>query len=191
LNRKTLAAAIALATLAAAPAFAAPAAPYISVAIGGSDTDIDCTGTDSCNNHALAAKVIGGYDFGNQFALEAMYVSLGEPKGTVGGADVGVESHYWGLGGAFRPAFNREWSGVVRLGVAFTSSRAKVGFLDLSGSQSYDSTNAYVGAGVAYAINKDMKIEADLDSTQVAIGNGSDKQTARVIDYTVGLTYSF
>jgi OOP family OmpA-OmpF porin len=190
MTRKIIAAALVLASMAAAPAFAAPA-PYVSVAVGGSSTDIDCTGADTCNDSALAVKVIGGYDFGNQFAVEGMYVSLGEPDGTVDGVKAGVQSSYWGLGGAFRPAFNQEWSGVFRAGVAFTTSKAKVSFNGASASQSFDSTNAYLGLGIAYAINKNMKIEADLDTTRVSIGEGSDKSDASVIDYTIGLTYSF
>jgi OOP family OmpA-OmpF porin len=190
MTRTILAAALALASLAAAPAFAAPA-PYVSVAIGGSDTDTDCTGTDTCNKNAVAVKLIGGYDFGNQFAVEAMYVSLGEPDGSVGGIDVGVHTAYWGLGGAFRPVFNKEWSGVVRAGVAFTTSKVNVAFDGGSGSQSFDSTNPYVGIGAAYAIDRNLKIEADLDSTRASIGSGDQKQTARVLDYTIGLTYAF
>jgi hypothetical protein len=190
MSRKILVAALALASFAAAPAFAAPA-PYVSVAVGGSNADIDCTGADSCDKNALAAKVIGGYDFGNQFAVEAMYVSLGEPDGSVDGIKVGIQSSYWGLGGAFRPAINQQWSGVFRLGVAFTTSKANVSFNGASGSESFDSTNAYVGAGLAYALSKDLKIEADLDSTRISVGDSPDKSTARVIDYTIGLTYSF
>jgi len=189
MTRTILAAALALASLAAAPAFAAPA--YVSVAVGGCDTDIDCTGATSCNNGAFAAKVIGGYVFGNDLALEGMYVSLGEPDGGVGDVKVGIQSSYWGLGGAFRPAFNKEWSGVARIGVAFVRSRAKASVGNLSGSTSYDSTSPYVGLGLAYAVGKDLKIEADLDSTRVSVGTGDEKQTARVIDYTIGLTYSF
>jgi len=190
MSRKIIAAALALASFAAAPAFAAPA-PYVSLAVGGSDADMDCTGADTCNKDALAVKVIGGYDFGNQFAVEGMYVSLGEPDGSVDGIKVGIQSSYWGLGGAFRPAFNQEWSGVFRLGVAFTTSKVNASFNGASGSQSFDSTNAYVGAGVAYALTKDIKVEADLDTTRVSVGDGADKSDARVIDYTIGLTYSF
>jgi OOP family OmpA-OmpF porin len=189
MTRTIIAAALALASLAAAPAFAGPA--YVSVAVGGSDSDIDCTGASSCNNGSFAAKVIGGYVFANDLALEGMYVSLGEPDGSVGDIKVGVESSYWGLGGAFRPAFNKEWSGVARIGVAFTKSRAKARLGDLSGSTSYDSTNPYFGLGLAYAVGKDLKIEGDLDTTRVSVGTGDEKSTARVIDYTIGLTYSF
>jgi len=190
MTRTIIAAALALASLAASPAFAAGPA-YVSVAVGGSDTDIDCTGATSCNNGAFAAKVIGGYTIANDLSIEGMYVSLGEPDGSVGDIKVGVESSYWGLGGAFRPAFNKEWSGVARIGVAFTRSRAKASMGGLSGSTSYDSTNPYFGLGLAYAVGKDLKIEGDLDTTRVSIGSGEDKSTARVIDYTIGLTYSF
>jgi hypothetical protein len=190
MNHKVIAAAFSLATLVSTPAFSAPA-PYVSLAIGGSNADIDCSGTDSCNNTATAVKVIGGYDFGNQFAIEGMYVSLGEPTSSMGSLDMGVQSSYWGLGGAFRPAFNKEWSGVLRLGVAFTTSKVKLSAPGGSGSQSYDSTNAYLGAGIAYAIDKNLKLEGDIDTTQISVLDGSDKQTARVVDYTVGITYSF
>ncbi len=190
MNRKLIATVFAVASLAGGSAFAA-AQPYVSVAVGGSDANIDCTGTDSCKNTAVAAKVIGGYDFGNAFAVEAMYVSLGSPKASLDGINTDIKSSYWGLGGAWRPAFNAEWSGVVRLGVAFATSKAEASLGTNSGSASFNSTQAYAGIGVAYAVSKDLKIEADLDSTQIQIGTGDEKSSARVLDYTIGLTYGF
>ena len=190
MNRKLIATVFAAASLVGGSAFAA-AQPYVSVAVGGSNANIDCSGTDSCSNNATAVKAIGGYDFGNSFAVEAMYVSLGSPKASLGGISTDIKSGYWGLGGAWRPAFNADWSGVARLGVAFASSKAEVTNGVTSGSQTFTSTQAYVGVGVAYAVTKDLKIEADLDSTQIQIGSGTDKASARVVDYTLGLTYGF
>jgi len=196
MNRHLVAAAFAVtASLAGMPAFAAAPSPYLGAAIGGSDTDIDCNGADSCKRAATAYKAFAGYDFGNAFALEGMYMSLGQPKAGVQGMDFGVDSSFWGVGGAFRPEFGSGWSGVVRGGIAFTTSKTDVYFLDANFgthvTQSFHSTNPYAGAGVAYAIDKHMKLEADLDATRVQAGDGDSHRTSRVLAWTLGASYSF
>lgn len=198
MNRTFTAGVFALATLASTSAFSQA---YVSGAVGGSHASIDCSGADSCSNNATAAKAIVGYDFGNRLAVEGMIVSLGSPHGVAEGVRVDIKSSFWGLGVAYRPDFGNNWSGVARLGAAFTTSRIEgsQASVDANGgvdlfqivAQSYHSTSAYAGLGVAYAVAKDVKIEADLDSTRISVFSGTDRQTARVIDYTVGVTFQF
>lgn len=193
MQRKILGAACALAALACAPAIAAPQG-YVTVGVGSSKVDLDCTGTNSCDNTDTAAKVVAGWEFAKDVAAEVSYNYLGQAKfnATVseGTFDFKIKSDYVGLGLAWRPQFGQSAFGaVVRTGVAFVNTRAEV--VDL-GSVSHSSTHPYFGLGVTYAIDRNWGVELSWDRTRASLDDGSGGDDDATVDaFTVAGTYHF
>lgn len=184
MNRKHIAA-LAIATLASAPAFSQV---YVGAAGGVSHANVDCTGTDSCDNSGTAAKVLVGYEFAKAFSAEATYYWLGTVKTSTEGIGVDFKGSYVGLGGAYRPAFGSSgWGGVVRVGAAFTTGK-----IESTGiSFSHDTTQPYFGLGLTYAVTKDLKAELDWDNTKVEYAVQDVSTTGTVNSFVIGATYSF
>jgi opacity protein-like surface antigen len=196
MNRKIIGAAFALTLLASAPAFSAPQG-YVTVGVGASHADIDCTGTSRCDNTGTAAKVVGGWEFANDFSAEVSYNYLGELKATVpsaefGDIDASFKGSYWGLGLAWRPQIANNFGAVVRVGAAFVNVKTDVGFSGGSGSTSHSSTHPYIGLGVSYAVTKELALELVWDRTDISVDDGSGGDASSTTDtYTLGATYRF
>ena len=177
MNRKLIATAIALASLASASAFAAP---YVGGSVGLSHVDIeDC----DCDKDGFAAKIFAGYEFTNNLAAEVTYYSLGKATEQ----DVDFKGAYWGLGGAWRPQFGNGWGGVARAGAAFVTGKIESGPVSFS----HDSTHPYFGLGVTYALEKNVRLELDFDSTEVTHAAYGASMTSTVNSLMFGVTYGF
>jgi len=193
MQRKILGAACALAALACAPAIAAPQG-YVTVGVGSSKVDIDCTGTNSCDNTDTAAKVVAGWEFAKDVAAEVSYNYLGQAKANVPfdgtNFDVKIRGDYVGLGLAWRPQFGATAFGaVVRTGVAFVNTRAEVSDL---GSVSHSSTHPFFGLGLTYAIDKNWGVELAWDRTRISTDDGSGGDDDATSDaFTLAGTYHF
>ena len=189
MNRKLIAAAFALASLASTPAFSQA---YVSAGAGVSHASLDCTGTDTCDNDDMAFRLIGGYQFDNNVSAEAMYFSLGKTQATLDIYKESIETSFWGLGAAYRADFGQGWYGTVRGGAAFANSRLEVSATGMgSGSQSRDSVHAYFGLGGSYAITKNVRLDADWLITKMSFAAGDFKYTNPVHAFTLGATYGF
>jgi len=188
--KKIVLAIAALTSLAGGSAFAQQA--YLGAAVGQSHFNVDCSGTTSCKDNDTGFKLFGGYKFTPNLAGEVTYfdygkVTAGVPLSSTTSATVRVRGTGVGLGVAAMGDFTPEWSGVARLGVA--SNRAKVSVIagSLSGSDSESKTTAYAGLGVSYAINKQMKLDAALDFSNIEYSG--EKSNVRLL--SVGVTYAF
>ena len=180
MHRNILGAALALALASTA----AHSQGYVQLAVGVSKADVDCS-SDSCDKTGTAAKLVGGYEFANDIAVEASYFSLGTASDNNTGTD--FTGTYWGLGGAWRPTFGNSWGGVARAGVAFVTGKIENHGVSIS----HDSTQPYFGLGVTYAFSKQLKAELDFDTTKVEHAIGNLKDTSTVNSFTLGASYAF
>jgi OOP family OmpA-OmpF porin len=155
---------------------------YVGVAAGGTNTDVDCAGTTSCDKSDTGFKLFGGYKLTENIAVEAHYADFGKAKLNVGTASIDVKMSGFGLGAAYLGDFTPDWNGVVRAGVA----RNKVK-LEGAASDSQSKTKAYVGAGVGYKLTKEVALTAAVDYTEGEIGGDKAKATL----YTIGVNYNF
>lgn len=198
MNRKIIGAAFALATLASASAFA-DAQGYVTVGVGATKVDIDCTGTSSCDDTGTAAKVVGGWEFTKDFAAEVSYNYLGQMKATftndptIGTGDVAIKASYVGLGVAWRPTFGNNFGGLVRAGAAFVNTKVDVTSSALGpGNESHSSTHPYFGLGLTYAFDKNFGVELTWDRVDVSVDDGSGGDSSSTTDtFALGATYHF
>jgi hypothetical protein len=195
-NKTLIAGAVALISLASGSAFAQT---YVGGNLGASHANHGCdaaaatTALSSCDKNDFAWKLYGGYQLpGTPFAGEITYFDLGEFKGSGTDAGTKTKDSYWGLGGAYRPNFGGGWGGVARLGAAYTTGKVDYSLDGVSGSHSKDGWHPYYGLGVNYEIAKNVKIEADWDSTRVTSRVPAfSSSTAVVNSYTIGASFGF
>jgi len=192
--KKTLAlVAVAVSALSAPPSFAQNL--YVGGAIGVANTDVDCSGTISCDKNPTGVKAYGGYKFNNMFAVELGYLSLGKAKASLNGADFGLpgtvgtslKTDGVTLGvAAFLPIAN-QFFGVVRAGAFAAKTKGEVSNSGITQSQSESHTQAYLGLGASYAVNKQLSVDGGVDLTKIKFGG----QSASVSFWSIGASYAF
>jgi OmpA-OmpF porin, OOP family len=163
---------------------------YATTAMGSSHMSNDCSFTRSeCNTHGLGFKVVGGYEFGNGFSVEAGYLSFGKFVLTVDeiGYSLGDEPTAVTLGGAYTLPLGQSWGANFRLGVARVKTTQTWGYHPFYLSNSQTATKAYGGVGVTYAISSTVKLELGVDSTRSELP--SVKRAVSMV--SLGATVSF
>jgi OmpA-OmpF porin, OOP family len=175
---------------------AAQAQGYIGGGIGPARIDVDCTGATTCDKTSTGGKLYGGWLFTPQFAAELGYFNWGKVEATgtfdvdgtpiTGSAD--VKGTGWGVGVAYIAPFTPQWSGVVRVGVARNKGKTSVSALGASASESFNSTQPYVGIGVGYELMPNLTLTGEADFSRVKY-TSSDKADAYLV--SVGLRWKF
>lgn len=168
-------------------ATAAQAQFYGTVAGGTTKLNLDCAGTSACDNSGSGIKLVGGYEFGNGFSLEAGYVSFGKFRATVDGIGLTAKPTAFLLGGAFAMPFSETWGLNARLGVAQVKTKIDARVGAASGSTSDSNAKAYAGVGLTYALSKAVAFELGVDSTQAEFEG--EKGTVRM--FSLGATVKF
>jgi OmpA-OmpF porin, OOP family len=157
----------------AGPAFAQDARFYVGGALGQSSVDVDCTGTTSCDNEDSSWKILVGYQFNRNFALEFGYADLGAasattppfvfpPFGTIPGANLQIEATTWELVGVGSVPIAERFSIYGKLGLYRADTETSVSFTDgTSGSQSDSNTGLTFGLGLRYDFTRNLGVRAE------------------------------
>lgn len=188
---RTLVSALAAAVLAAL-ASTASAQAYLGGVVGASDMDIDCRGASRCDQGDVALKVYFGLPIANRviptLALEAGYIDFGEGQAANAVASRKVSVSAFTFAAAARVKFSPVLSGVGRLGLAYVDARAtgNVGPFLVNGGSDTQFT-PYLGFGLEYALNRQLKVTGEVDFTSFDTGN----ESGSVHQIGVGLQYQF
>lgn len=188
---------IVLASLLAAMVGGASAQVYVGGAYGITQHEVDCTGADSCDKSDTGFKIYGGFQFNPVVAAELGYINFGASK--VSGAayypsfgvfqtDLKMKVSAVTLAAAIRGQFSPVMHGVLRLGVANVTTDVDTlahGLASVSDSES--ATKAYLGLGLEYSFNKNVRGTLGADFTQGEIYGESGSVRA----FNVGLQYGF
>lgn len=165
----------------------ASAQTYAVIAAGTSKIDLDCAGAATCDDSGSAFKLLGGYKFTPNFALEGGYMSFGKAKAADPGVSLQLEVDGFGIGGAFHQDFATHWYFVARLGLAQIKTKASATAGGSSGSDNESKAQLYGGLGVGYKLTKQLSVGGAWDFTKAEIVG----EKANVNAYTVGLTFDF
>jgi OOP family OmpA-OmpF porin len=168
-------------------ATAAQSQVYVNVAAGASHLNTDCTGVTSCDSSDTGTKLVGGYDFGNGFSLEAGYVSFGKFRAADGALTMTAKPTAFTLGGAYALPLSGDWGLAARLGLAQVKTKLSAAAGGTTGSDSESKAKVYAGLGLTYAVSKTVKLELGLDSTEAEYAGS--KGTLRLI--SLGASFAF
>jgi OmpA-OmpF porin, OOP family len=170
---------------------AASAQVYGVVSAGVSKHDVDCADTVSCDKSGSAFKVLGGYKFNPNVALEGGYMSFGKTKAVVNESgvdvDLGLNVSGIGIGAAFQQDFATNWNFVGRLGLAQMKSKLTASAGGFSASDSDSKTKLYGGLGIGYKLTKQLSLDAAWDFSQGEFQGEKGSVSA----LSLGLTFGF
>ncbi len=180
-------------------ASSAQAQAYVGANGGWSRVSVDCADTTTCDKNSTGYKAYGGYRFGNNFAIEGLYIDWGNANAQNAGSDpkamdpvsATLDVSGWGLGVAYFLPITPQLDGVARLGAI--NSRGKLSGSDgsTSVSSTEDSIEAYFGFGLAYKVTPNFAVTAEGDFSRVKFGGQGDYDNANVQLWSFGLRYSF
>jgi OmpA-OmpF porin, OOP family len=182
-----------LAVAALALSGAASAQVYGVVSAGVSKLKIDCDGAQVCDKSDTAFKLLGGYKFTPNVAVEAGYMTFGKAKIRDAGASVDVGVTGFGIGAAFHQDFAADWNFVARLGLAQMKTKLDASVPGVgSGSDKDSNAQLYGGLGVGYKITKQLSIDAAWDFSKSKYNkDGLDLGSGNVNAFSLGLTFGF
>jgi OOP family OmpA-OmpF porin len=171
--KKLLLALIATSAVAGA-AQAQTTTPHAYVGIGAATAN-----NKSADEYKTNAKIYGGYEFDQNWGVEAGYTNFDKediPVGNVKGSGTYVA-------GKYSVPLGERFTGYGKLGVSY--NERKLSSSTLGQVNSYD-TGLYGGVGVEYKLNQNLALNAEYERY------GKDKAFGAKADvYTVGLKYGF
>lgn len=167
---------------------AASAQGYAVVSVGSSKLNVDCTGTTSCDDSGTGFKLLGGYKFQPNMAVELGYFDFGKATATVGALAAENKNSAFGAGIAFHHNISPNWPIVARLGIAQVKTTISGSFPGF-GSASDSESNAalYGGVGIGYRLSPTVSIDGTWDFSKSEYGG----ETGNINVFSVGLTFWF
>jgi OOP family OmpA-OmpF porin len=170
--KKLLLALIATSAVAGA-AQAQTTTPHAYVGIGAATAN-----NKSVDEYKTNAKIYGGYEFDQNWGVEAGYTNF--DKEDIPGGNVKGSGTY--VAGKYSMPLGERFTGYGKLGVSYNERKLSS---TLGQVNSYD-TGLYGGVGVEYKLNEKLALNAEYERY------GKDKALGAKADvYTVGLKYGF
>ncbi len=134
------------------------------------------------NEHDMAYKIFGGYQFNRNFAVEAGYFNLGKfdftsttvPAGTYHG-QIKLQGANVDLVGTL--PLTPRWSALGRAGIQYANARdsfQSTGSVRIpNAAPSQNAVNYKIGAGIQYEVNRSLFVRGEVEHLRVndAIGN--------------------
>lgn len=147
-----------------------------------------------CEDSKVAGRVIGGYQFNENFAIEGAYASLGEAeiRDLNSPAKVSFDGSAISLSLLAIAPISENWSLYGKAGVGRWDIEASAtdgsGF---SASGDDDGTDPLFGAGLMWTIEKGYNLRLEFERQSVGLEDASDGFLEDVDVDTISLTYSF
>ncbi|AKJ32111.1 porin family protein [Caldimonas brevitalea] len=179
-----------LAALGVIASTAASAEGYAGLQFGTSRANESCEGTLSCDKSSSTYKLFGGYKFTPQLAAEASYTQYGKVTASVDVppvVDLSMKASGFGFGLALHGDLAPSWTAVARFGLAFNKMKVNATVYDESGSDSDNTTTAYVGFGVGYKLTKALHLNATWDVSNAEYAG----ESLRFNLFSLGVSYGF
>jgi OmpA-OmpF porin, OOP family len=164
---------------------------YMGIAAGRAKINDDCAGTTTCDLSDVGMKVFGGYRLNPVWAAELNYFDFGKAEATLdtgaGIVSATIKAKAVGVGFVGSGAVTPNWTGFMRFGVARVKADVSASLGNLSLTDSDTSTQAYIGVGISYLLNKNWSLDGGVDFMRA---RWQDEETdVNLISF--GLSYSF
>jgi OOP family OmpA-OmpF porin len=188
---------LALPALAATSALAADAAANPSFYVGGnlgkSNFKFKCDAGLSCSNPTVNFKLLTGYQFSPNFAVEGTYANFGTIKESDESFKVKARAHSFTLAGLGIIPLSNEAQVFGKLGVHFSRGKLDTGsaYEGGSSSDSDHKTGLLLGAGLQYDFTKNLAGRFEYE--RLNFGSDTLMITGRnnISMFSLGLLYKF
>lgn len=155
---------VASAMLVAAPAFAQDQGWYAGLHLGQAKAKDACDGVSgagiSCDDNDTMFRILGGYQFNKNLAVELGYNDMGEVSASGGGITANIESKIWEVVAVGSWPFTPQFSAYGKLGMYrgetdFSTNAPGVG------NESESNTDLTYGIGVRWDFTKNLGVRAE------------------------------
>jgi OOP family OmpA-OmpF porin len=165
---------------------------YGVVSAGMSRLSADCSGIASCDKTDTAFKLMGGYKFNPNVAVEVGYFDFGKATASDSTQSLSIKTSAFGGGIAYHQDLSSDWNFVARVGLAQVKTKISATLTGYgSASDSDNNVNAYVGLGVGYKLSKATSVDFAWDVTRSKYNKGGLNESGNVSAFSVGLTFAF
>jgi OOP family OmpA-OmpF porin len=170
---------------------------YVGASVWRNKAEIDFATTSartSVTSKVSSAKLFGGYEFDKTWGIEGGYMDFGKVSnqyqlGALPGA-FETGGHAWYTAGKASYAFNEDWTGFGKLGLAHSSVFFKgTGAVTISDSAS--KTGLYAGAGMQYQLSKQVALTVEVERYGKNSIWGNQSQVKNSNNFSIGARYGF
>jgi OmpA-OmpF porin, OOP family len=183
---------LSLAAALATPALAQDVGFYVGAHIGQSEAGDACSGVAgagvSCDDKDTAWRILGGYQFNRNFALEFGYNEFGEVSASGPGGNVTIEATAWELVGVGMLPLADKFSAYGKIGLYRGETDATVNVPGFS-SSSESNTDLTFGIGARYDFTKSVGVRAEWQRYQDIGGGDIGEDDLDVI--SIGVIFRF
>lgn len=162
---------------------------YVGGNVGRAEQKVSLDGFGSEKDHDTGFKLYGGYNFTQNFGLEAGYADLGKLERSAFDETVSIEptSVYFAATGTV--PLDAQFSLFGKAGVARTEVKGTVSGFGFRESGKENRTSGYFAVGAAYAINNNFSVVAEYEYFgKIYKEEGADVKANMV---SVGVRYKF
>lgn len=173
-------------------AAAASAQTYAVASVGSATLNVDCTGAATCDKSDTAVKLIFGYKFNPNLAVELGYFDFGKARASGSGVSAEIGNTAVGLGLAYHQEMAPNWNFVARLGAAQMKTKITGAIVGLgSGSDSDNNMTAYGGLGIGYMFSKSVSLGAAWDFSKSKYNKNGVDESGNINAYGLNLMFEF
>jgi OOP family OmpA-OmpF porin len=180
------------AMLVAGPTLAQDVGWYVGATLGQSEAGDTCSGVAgsgvSCDDKDTAWRILGGYQFNRNFAVELGYTDLGEVSASGPGGNVSVESTAFEVVAVGMMPIADKFSIYGKLGMYRAETDADVSVAGFS-SASESNTDLTFGVGVRYDFARNLGVRAEYQKYSDVGGGNIGEDDVDVI--SVGVIWKF
>lgn len=174
-----------LAAVMATAASGAMAQLYAGAGLGYAVVSDYCRNSTSCEDSSLGLKLYGGFTLNPSVAVEAAYLDFGKATYDYYVEHDDLEASAVVVNAAFRAPLNRELGAVARVGLASVTVDEHFNWRS---DRSKTTSQLYLGLGLEYALQKNLKatLSYDLTRGEDAGGGGGNLHL-----FSAGLQFHF
>ncbi|KGM40641.1 hypothetical protein JY96_12870 [Aquabacterium sp. NJ1] len=175
-----------LAAVMATAASGAMAQLYMGAGLGYAKIADACNGSvGSCEDSSLGLKLYGGFHLNASVSAELGYLDFGQATNDAGPLHAELDASAVVINAAFRAPVGRDLTGVARIGLASVTMDEKYNFAPNS---SKSTSQLYLGLGLEYALQKNLKATFSYDLTH---GEDASGDSGNLHLFSAGLQYAF
>ena len=123
---------------------------YLGGGVGYAGQNTDCHGVDDCSNSHAGFKLLGGYQIIPNLAIEASYGDTGRTKASVNGASLSNKTESFTIAALGIYPVTKEVELFGKLGAHRTKNKIEGSYLDVSVSDSLNTSGLLAGLGAQY-----------------------------------------